>query len=175
MCVRGGIHPWRCTSTSAATHGCHKVTLVHIQLRVALWHSQHHAAKVLCTLVSAGAEWPGSDAMQLEFEASAEPQPELGDIWHDSAEDADWLEGPCSDDGEGAAAPYAGASDEAAAAAFADASSIFHSLYPDGHLTDEARTTLAQQMGVSLSSGMHAYVCCQYCCGWLVHEMQPGL
>lgn len=96
--------------------------------------------------------------MQLEFEASAEPQPELGDIWHDSAEDADWLEGLCSEDGEGAAAPYAGASDDAAAAAFADASSIFHSLYPDGHLTDEAHTALAQQMGVSLSSGMHAYV-----------------
>lgn len=97
--------------------------------------------------------------MQLEFEAPG-PQPELdvGDIWHDSAEHADWLESLCPEDGEGAAAPDAAAPDAAAsaaaaAAAFADASSIFHSMCPDGHLTAQARMALEEQMGVSSWSG----------------------
>lgn len=87
--------------------------------------------------------------METEFAAAAGPEPDDGDVWHDSAEQADWWAGLDEEEDEGAAAlqPDAAASATAAAAAFDDLCSLLDSL------PAEQRTTLQEAIGVSCQSG----------------------
>jgi hypothetical protein len=95
----------------------------------------------------------GAEAIELELPAWQLPEgepalaPDPGDVWHDSAEDAEWLTDAMEEDDEDAAMVLPDAA--AAAAAFGDACSLYDALRGGQQLSPQQRAALQQQMGVS--------------------------